>query len=241
MLTVRNIEYWKLLPLVLALSLGACVSAPNPPAPAVEAQTVAPKSRPDTSVALLMAAEQALSADRLMSPAHDNAYDRYRAVLLLKPGNEQATSGLQQVFLRYLALTRSALAKARWRQADVYLARASIISPGHPLVKTLASELKRQRFAQAAVDAPDDAVFRFDTARVAKRDPAILGQLRHIAERMKETGETMLIVSLSDASGRWLYSQMKAAVPGFRLRGDIRLGRKVKIVLRSPVDAPSNQ
>lgn len=244
MLTVHNIERWKLVPLVLTLCLGGCVSAPNHRAPAIEAQPAIQKARPDTSVALLAAAERALAADRLMSPAHDNAYDRYRAVLLLKPRNKQAVSGLQQVFLRYLTLTRSALAKARWHQADAYLARANIISPNHSLIKTLASELNKQRSAHALADTKDEgggAVFRLDAAQVAKRDPAILDQLRLIAERMKETGEVMLIVSLSDADGRWLYRQMKASVPGFRLRGDIRMGRKVKIVLRSPMNVPLNQ
>jgi len=244
MLTVRNIESWKVLPLVLALSLGACMSASNQPAPAVEAQAEAPKAAPDTSLALLAAAEKALAADRLMSPSHDNAYDRYRAVLMLRPGNEQAASGLQQVFLRYLALTRSALAKARWHQAETYLARANIVSPDHSLIKALASQLKEQRSAQLRADAPnkeDDTVFRLNAAQVARRDPGMLSQLRGIAERMKETGETMLIVSLSDVDGRWLYSQMKASVPGFRLRGDIRLGRKVKVVLRAPIDVPLSQ
>jgi len=244
MLTVRNIESWKTLPLVLALALGACVSSPNQRAPALEARAEVSRAAPDTSLALLAAAEKALAADRLMSPSHDNAYDRYKAVLILRPGNEQATSGLQQVFLRYLALTRSALAKARWRQAETYLARANIVSPNHSLVEALAFRLKEQRSAQVRADAPDnevDAVFRLDATQVARRDPAILDQLRIIAERMKETGETMLIVSLSDVDGRWLYSQMKASVPGFRLRGDIRLGRKVKVVLRAPIDVPLKQ
>jgi len=244
MLTVRNFESWKILPLALALALGACMNNPNQPAPAVEAKAEAHKVAPDTSLALLAAAEKALAADRLMSPSHDNAYDRYRAVLMLKPGNEQATSGLQQVLLRYLALTRSALAKGRWKQAETYLARANVVSPKHSLIKALAVQLKEQRSVQVRADTPDkdlDAVFRLDAAQVARRDPVILDQLRVIAERMKETGETMLIVSLSDSDGRWLYSQMKASVPGFRLRGDIRLGRKVKVVLRAPIDVPLNQ
>jgi len=190
---------------------------------------------------LLAAAEKALSADRLMSPQHDNAYDRYRAVLLLRPDDAQAISGLQQVFLRYIALARTAIAKSRWTNAKTYLTRANVVNPDHDLTKAVKKSLVAQR-AKAQTNAeretPEEGVYKLNANLVAKRDPVVLQTLQGIAERMRETGETMMIVAKSDADGRWIYSQMKKAVPGYRLRGDIRLGGKTKIKLRAPIEVP---
>ncbi len=242
MLTDRYHTFSRAAGIFTLMLLGACATPPIPEAPQVVPAVDQSQAESEEAVAtLLLAAEKALSADRLMSPLHDNAYDRYRAVLLLRPDNAQAITGLQQVFLRYIALARAAIAKSRWSNAKTYLRRADIISPNHELIKGVKKTLLDQRAkaeASAEREAPEEGVYRLDNAQVAKRDPAVMQTLKLVAERMRDSGETMMIVAKTDADGRWIYGQMKAAVPGFRLRGDIRLGGKTRIKLRAPIEVP---
>ena len=92
-------------------------------------------------IGLLSNAKLALSENRLMSPPNDNAYDRYRRVLSLDPGNEKAREGLRQVAGRYLGLAEDALSKGDPAQARTYLDRAKKADPEHPRIATLESRL----------------------------------------------------------------------------------------------------
>ncbi|MEZ4333254.1 MAG: protein kinase [Myxococcota bacterium] len=60
-------------------------------------------------VGLLTGAKLALGEDHLMSPAGDNAFEKYRAVLALDPGNETARSGLGEIASRLVARAEQAL------------------------------------------------------------------------------------------------------------------------------------
>ena len=96
MLTDRYNTFSRGVGIFTFMLLGACATHPTPELP-VKVVAV-DRSQVDSSatiLALLAGAEKALSADRLMSPQHDNAYDRYRAVLLLRPDDTQAISGLR--------------------------------------------------------------------------------------------------------------------------------------------------
>ncbi len=92
-------------------------------------------------IGLLSNAKLALSENRLMSPANDNAYDRYRRVLSLDPNNEKARAGLRQVAGRYLGLAEDALSKGDPAQARAYLERAKKADPEHPRIGALESRL----------------------------------------------------------------------------------------------------
>ncbi|MFK7896048.1 MAG: serine/threonine-protein kinase [Myxococcota bacterium] len=75
-------------------------------------------------IGLLSNAKLALEDNRLMSPADDNAYDRYRSVLKLDPSNAKAKSGLRTVAVRYVSLADSAIEGGDKGQARTYLDRA---------------------------------------------------------------------------------------------------------------------
>ena len=53
---------------------------------------------------MLGAAAADLSAGRLTSPAGNNAWERYQAVLELVPGHGEAQAGLDTIIVRYGAL-----------------------------------------------------------------------------------------------------------------------------------------
>jgi serine/threonine-protein kinase len=134
-------------------------TATSTPAPGAAAAAVAPArtSEPEAAapaaparataldavriVGLLRGAEAALAENRLQSPKGDNAYEKYRAVLEIDPGNEAARDGLVAVAGRYLALSRRALSRSDVEQARVYLARAASIAPHHPDLDTVRAEV----------------------------------------------------------------------------------------------------
>jgi serine/threonine protein kinase len=94
-------------------------------------------------IGLLSSAKLALSENQLMSPANDNAYDRYRRVLALDPTNKKARDGLRAVSDRYLELTNSAANKGNVEQAQTFLARAKKADSTHPGVASAESRLSR--------------------------------------------------------------------------------------------------
>jgi hypothetical protein len=90
----------------------------------------------------IQAAERALAANRLTTPADDNAYDRYRRVLDLEPGHATARSGLDRIAERYARLGRSALAADKPSLARLYLRRGIEVRRAHPALRGLRQRLE---------------------------------------------------------------------------------------------------
>lgn len=217
-----------------SLLVGCAVEAPKPVLkPAPDPQQVRRQSIEN----LLSLAERALRADRLASPAHDNAADRYHAVLKLDPSNPQARTGLQLVVMRYVDLARQALAKSRVEKADYFLARARGVG-GVAADNSLLAELQKNITAAQAGQsrAADRSRYDLDRQQLSAKTPELVGLLAEIAERVRDTDEALLIVARTDSEGRWLYQQMRRAVPGYRLRGDIQIGKVPHILLQAPIE-----
>jgi hypothetical protein len=190
---------------------------------------------------LLSQAERALQADRLMSPASDNAYDRFQAVLLMQPKHPSAISGLQVIVLRYIELARDALARQRRGDVAHYLARAEVVGLGRELI----DELKAQRdqhlsrgsqvAAQGLLEGGESRLMLTPDILSARGEP-LHRQLQAVAERIEKTHESLLIVARTDGEGRWLYKQIKSRLVGYRLRGDIRIGEGAYLAFLPPLD-----
>ena len=183
--------------------------------------------------ALLMRAEWALGRDRLTTPARDSAYGLFQEVLRLQPGNDQALSGLQQVAIRYIQLARTAVAHGKLTKASGYAAQARRIDPSNPLL------VEFEKMYQVALEAEKAAVsgneLLLDSEALSRRDENLLPLLGEVAERIKASDETIVIIARNDAEGRWLYQQMRKAAEGYRIRGDIQVGAVPKIVVYPPI------
>ncbi|MFC6981009.1 hypothetical protein [Microbulbifer taiwanensis] len=59
--------------------------------------------------------------------------------------------------------------------------------------------------------------------------------LRGAAQRIRRGELRVIIVARNDAEGRWIYQQLREAVPGYRVRGDIKLGSPPRLLLIQPV------
>jgi len=189
----------------------------------------------------LLQAEKAFRSGRLTSPAHDNAYDRFHSVLLINPDNQMARSGLQAILIRYAELIRQALASSDYGGASRYLQQAQVYYPGNSLLLELQKQARSTQLhyeeATLARSPKDVSVQEFELpiSMLGKSEGDLIPFLGSIAQRVRGTGESVMIYARTDSEGRWVYQQLKKAVPGYRIRGDIRIAKQPKIALFPPL------
>src|SRR5690554_2336962 len=215
----------------LALMLAACTNAPVTETMASSEPAVTVPKRPTREEhvqTLLYRADVALSRRRLMLPMYDNAYDRYAAVLLMEADNREALTGLQTIVLRYLDMARSAAQRSRFAEAESYLQRAAQIMPEHSQVQALIKTEREQMGARPEV-LSTRGHFALNVPALRAESAEALTALTAIAQQAREEDAMVLIVAETDAQGRWIYQQMREQVPGYLLRGDIRVGSPVRI------------
>lgn len=201
------------------------------------------RAREASIKALLTQAEAALAKNQLTTPADNNALDRYRAVALLAPGDARAKEGIKKVAQRYCQLAYGALSSGRLNQAATWLDKAEQIEPTLVAIAPLQAQLNRARKQAKAVPklqepvalSPDNDVVDLPADQLKDRSDTLVTALQDLAQKVKQDDSYVLIVARSDADGRWVYQQMKQALPGYRLRGNIELGREPKIVLQAPL------
>jgi serine/threonine-protein kinase PpkA len=78
---------------------------------------------------ILKAAEKDVQKMRLTSPPRENAYERYKQILLLDPENAEAQTGLQAIVDRYVAMAEKEIDKSNFDAARGFLDRASTVLP----------------------------------------------------------------------------------------------------------------
>ncbi len=209
--------------ILIVLPLAACVQAPPKPAPVEPVVDLAAQREAERHHlrVLLANAEKALAADRLMVPVTDNAYSWYRDVLALDELNPEAHWGMKQITARYLQLAEQAFVSGRREEAERMLEGAEKISATPQQIAAL-----RDRYRQQS---SDNEVY-LPVAELAERGEKIQQRLTALAQQAKESQSRLLIVARNDSEGRWIYQQMRTAVDGYRLRGNIEVGRVPRIV-----------
>ena len=172
---------------------------------------------------------QALDADRLLTPVDDNAHARFMRVLAREPDNEIALQGLQDIVARYLALSLEASRRGLFREAEQMLDQARFVDAEHPDIASARMTL------QTEMDS-GDLFFNLDNREFARRSEAARQQLADIARQAKQHGAFFLITAPDDDQARWMFSVMRDAVDGYRLRGNIEMASQTNIRLRIPGD-----
>lgn len=177
--------------------------------------------------ALLEMARAALDADRLMTPPDDSAYFYYRQALPLDPGNDEAHWGMRSINARYLEWAEQAFKKGQRADAEMHLRRALMIATSPAQAAAL-----RAKYPGAAVArkvATNE--FLLSKSDLSARNQTIMERLHQVALKAQQEDSRLLIVARNDAEGRWIYQQMRAAIEGFKLRGNIELGAPPRVVL----------
>jgi hypothetical protein len=226
----------------LAGTLVACQSTPKqeePIAPVVQVAPVAVELTPQQKVVhrLLAEADYCLSRNQLLNPIADNAHDRYRSVLLMEPENERAKLGLQAIALRFVDLAQTAAKRGNLSEANTMIKYAKSID-NNPVVQDAANSLRKQLVnippAKAYVAGEGETVL--DAKMLQAKDPQLTTQLTSVAHKAKQTDQFVLIIARTDADGRWVYQQLRNAVPGYLVRGDIRIGSPARVKLVKALD-----
>ena len=231
---------------ILAALLAACnVTEPGPAAPAPLPEPVesaseealpAPAPSPDTASIVrqmliadtLFAAREAYDANRLMMPLEDNAYDRYRRVLTLDPGNRVALEGLREIVTRYVALADNAMTIGQFEEAKEMLERGAMIDADNDMLREARGRLEEARKTRVEYFALDERELRAQSELIKAR----LGEIGRLLRR--EEGATFLITAGSDREARWIYRIMREAVEGYRLRGNIVVGDSPSVQVQIP-------
>ena len=201
-----------------------------PAAPPAAATTPA-ATEPDAAAhAALAAAERALSENRLLTPADDNAHMHFARALALAPHLPQAQAGRERIVERYLALANNALARENWRGARLMLDRAEIVDTGHPGI----APLRRRTHLLANAER---MTLNLDGDAVRDRNPALATRLADFGRHARRADARVTIRAPSDADGRWIHQQLRKAPGTLPVRGGIEIARpaKVTIVIFGPV------
>lgn len=204
---------------------------PPPPAPVVQPKPVVQDSQ--AVKLLILNGEYTLAHNQLLTPANDNAYDYFRAALKLNPESSRAKGGLQGIVMRYVDLARQAAARGNYPQATTMLNNARIVDPDNLLIKEVSEGLAAQIKLAPPVEPyrGGSNEFLLEASLLGKDDPKILARIAEVAQKLKSTNSLAIIIARTDVEGRWIYQKMRDAVPGHRVRGDIKLGGPPRVQL----------
>jgi len=176
---------------------------------------------------LLFEGLQALDQDRLLTPVDDSAHARFQRVLAYDPDNELALEGLESIVLRYVDLADVAINQGLFDQAKLFLDRARFVDESHSAISAAEDRLAAERNS-------GDLFFDLDAGQIAARSEAMQDELAAIARQAREHEAFFLITAPNDEQARWMFSIMRDAVSGYRLRGNIELAARHSVRLRMP-------
>lgn len=209
-------------------------------ADASSAQAQASRRSPIAS--LLEQADAAYSRGRYTRPADNNAYDIYQAVLMLEPGNPRAQAGLDAVLLAYVDHVRRVMAAGQLDTAQELLSRGGDYFPEALMLTQLSDEISQARAAIAArrtqaahADVLAGEKILLPELELDAASEEVVEQLTAIAERVRESRESVMIYARSDREGRWIYQTLQQAAADYRVRGDIRISRVPAVVIMEPL------
>ena len=181
-------------------------------------------------------ADEAFIAERYTQPAHNNAYDRYRAVLMIDPENARAKAGLLAVRDAYITLAEKELDNGSAQHARYFAGLLKELYAGDDKVAALT-----RRVGKLPVKPAPEVSNYFikelplPSSALSARGADIKALLKEVAIRVEKSRESVIIHARNDAEGRWIYQQLNAATPNFRVRGDIRIASKPAIHLQEPL------
>ncbi|MFT6790866.1 MAG: hypothetical protein ACJA04_000065 [Cellvibrionaceae bacterium] len=192
---------------------------------------------------LLAQADYDLAYDRLTTPIERNAYDRYRAVLLLDKSNRRAVLGVRAIADRYLTMADEQKNRGNFTRARYFLGRATKISGPRAEITELrnliaaAETVARQARLNKPPSPPTRAetVFTLNPLNLQVKSPNIVSTLEALGQRVQRTREYILIYARNDAEGRWIYQQIRKASRAYRPRANIKRHTKPRVVLQDPL------
>lgn len=190
---------------------------------------------------LLQQADKAMERAHVSSASKNKAYDLFTAVVLLDPDNKQARKGLNNIAETYVARTMDYAERKRWSRARSALDELERYFPDHSQIPALRqsindlSDIEKERVVVHKEAEPVVDSIAIDAAELRRKSDQVQSVLKLVANRVQETHESVMIYARTDAEGRWMYKIMKEHVPGYRIRGDIRISQNPVIRILKPL------
>ncbi|MFI2811785.1 MULTISPECIES: N-acetylglucosaminyltransferase [Microbulbifer] len=224
--------------MVLACWLTGCVtSTPVPapravplPEPAKPAGPTPEEIRQRNVEFFLARAEAAQRQGFLTRPPGASAFDYYLRVRQLDPDNRRAASGIQTIVIEFVERARDALRRRSFGEVNAYLNRADELAPDNPLVGEVRAQLARER-SRASAGLPEGESVKLSPGALSAKSPEMVATLKDLAQRIRRENQRIIIIARQDAEGRWIYQKLREAVPGYRVRGDIKVGGTPQVIL----------
>lgn len=236
---------------LLALASGFSCTATNKPkqtvtdSPPAELVTPYPASpRLSTADKFVQRAEALFEQGKLIAPLEQNAYTLFRAAQIMEPDHAGANAGLNAILIAEISKARTQLGSGKSKQAKLSVQELGRLYVDNPLIKQLSdeiSEVEKAKQKKAASKAKakkaqvDPKRIFLDEVALKERSEDIIAHLKELAITVSKSKEGVLIYANSDAQARWIYQQMRQAVPDYRIRGDLRIG-KPSIKLLAPFE-----
>ena len=115
-------------------------------------------------------AAEDLARDRLTSPAGNNAWEKYQAVLALAPGHNEASAGLDSVIGRYVTKFDASLRAKDFDKSEEFVSRIRGVWADAPVLSSLLDRLSEARKADKARLAAEEAErLRREQRRVGRK------------------------------------------------------------------------
>ncbi len=173
---------------------------------------------------LIEAATAAYEQDRLLTPAGDNAVEYLHHLANLDPANADAAQLTDLIVERFLEKATQDAERGYFVRARTMVDRARIVQADHPAIEPVAATV--ETLAQALrIRIP------LDRHAITNRTSEASARLRNIGARAKLPNTRVIIVARSDAEGRWMYQQMRAAPGERRIRAELTIGSPPSIEL----------
>ena len=176
---------------------------------------------------MLYEARLAFDDSRLTSPAGDNAFDMFRVILDIDPGNEIALQGLDDIVIRYIQMADAAIKLGQYKNAETLLRRAQAVDRQPQAL--LAAEKRLQEARKNKLE-----TFPLEPEILDSRSLELMVSLADIGQYIRNQEATFLINARTDEEGRWIYKIMREAVGGYRLRGNIGISAEPGILVTVP-------
>ena len=176
---------------------------------------------------MLYDARAAYENNRLMSPAGNNAFDGFRAVLDFEPDNEVALQGIRDIVQRYVELADAAMQIGQYDNAESYLNRGARLGVNDAIINDARNRLEQARKVKMEF-------FNLNPIALSNHSLELIMKLREIGQYIRDIEAIFLINARTDEEGRWIYKIMREAVDGYRLRGNIGLANEPGIQVVVP-------
>jgi hypothetical protein len=115
-----------------------------------------------------------------------------------------------------------------FEEARQLISRAEIVDSEENEIALVKEELEAEIIS-------GDVFYQLNNAAVSDHSVTAKLLLEDIARKARELDALFLITAPNDDQARWMFSVMREAVQGYRLRGNIELSGRVAVRLRLPV------